>query len=103
MNALPIGPGARDDRPATALLYDHPNARIVAFHLLPGQHVAEHRSPSTVTVPVTEGSGVFRGAKSESRLETGQLAVFEPDEVHSIAAGTETLRFVAVITPRPGG
>ncbi|MBR9988197.1 MAG: cupin domain-containing protein [Gemmatimonadetes bacterium] len=103
MNALPIGPGARDDRPATALLYDHPNARIVAFHLLPGQQVAEHRSTSTVTVHVTEGSGVFRGSESESRLETGQIAVFEPDEVHSIDAGAEPLRFVAIITPRPGG
>lgn len=103
MNALPIGPGPRDDRPASAILYDHPNARIVGFHLLPGQRIAEHRSTSTVTIHVTEGSGVFRGTHSESRLEAGQVAVFEPDEMHAIDAGAEPLRFVAIITPRPGG
>lgn len=103
MNALPIGPGPRDDRPARAILYDHPNARIVGFHLLPGQRVPEHRSPSTVTIHVTEGTGLIRGANSASRLEAGQVAVFEPDELHAIDAGTEPLRFVAIITPRPGG
>lgn len=103
MNALPLGPGAREDRPATALLYDHPNARIVAFHLLPGQRVPEHRSSSTVTIHVTEGSGIFRGSEAESRLEAGQMAVFAPDEMHAIDAEAEPLRFVAIITPRPGG
>ena len=102
MKALPIGPGPRGDRPASAILYDHPNARIVAFHLLPGQRVAEHRSPSTVTIHVTEGAGMFRGTDSECRLEAGQVAVFEPDEMHAIDAGAEPLRIVVVITPRPG-
>jgi quercetin dioxygenase-like cupin family protein len=83
------------------VLYDSPDARVVGFHLLPGQRVAEHRSTSTVTIHVTEGSGVFRGADSASRLEAGQLAVFMPNETHAIDAGAEPLRFVAIITPRP--
>jgi quercetin dioxygenase-like cupin family protein len=97
------GPESRTDRPASAVLYDQPHARIVGFHLMPGQRVAEHRSASTVTVHVTEGSGVFRGGDTASRLEAGQVAVFEPDELHAIDAGADPLRFVAIITPRPGG
>lgn len=101
MTVLTDGPATRADRPASAVLYDSANARVVGFHLLPGQRVAEHRSTSTVTIHVTEGSGVFRGAESASRLEAGQVAVFEPNETHAIDAGTESLRFVAIITPRP--
>ena len=70
---LTDGPATRADRPASAVLYDSVDARVVGFHLLPGQRVAEHRSTSTVTIHVTEGSGVFRGAESASRLEAGQI------------------------------
>lgn len=102
MTVLTDGPGARAERAASAVLFDSPDARVVGFHLLPGQRVAEHRSSSTVTIHVTAGSGVFRGADSASRLEAGQIAVFDPNETHAIDAGTEPLRFVAIITPRPG-
>jgi quercetin dioxygenase-like cupin family protein len=102
VNVLSSGPGPREDRPANAVLYDRPHARIVGFHLLPGQRVAEHRSTSTVTIHVTAGSGVFRGADCAVHLEAGQVTVFEPEEIHAIDAGSEPLRFVAIITPRPG-
>jgi quercetin dioxygenase-like cupin family protein len=101
MTVLTDGPDSQVSRPASAVLHDSADARIVAFHLLPGQRVAEHRSTSTVTIHVIAGSGVFRGSDSASRLEAGQLAVFAPNETHSIDAGTEPLRFVAIIAPRP--
>lgn len=103
MNVLPAGPDSRPDRPASAVLYDQPDARIVGFHLLPGQRVAEHRSPSTVTVHVTEGVGIFSGEDGSARLEAGQVAVYAPDEMHAMEAGDRALRFLAIITPRPGG
>lgn len=102
MNVLGIGPAARADRPASELLHDHADARIVAFHLHPGQKVAAHRSPSTVSVHVTEGAGVFRGGNGEVTLAAGQAAVFEPGEMHAIEAGADALRFIAIISPRPG-
>lgn len=103
MNVLAAGPAERSDRPASAVLFDHEHARVVGFNLLPGQKVAAHRSDSTVTIHVTSGSGVFRGADAEHTLSAGEIAVFAPGEVHAMDAGEEPLRFVAVITPRPGG
>ena len=103
MNVLSAGPESRPDRPATAVLYDAPDARVVGFHLLPGQRVAEHRSPSTVTIHITEGAGTFIGANMTMRLEAGQVAVYAPDEIHAIEAHSTAVRFLAIITPRPGG
>lgn len=103
MTVLPAGPEARADRAASALLHDHPDARVVGFHLLPGQRVPPHSSASTVLVHVVAGSGTFSGAAGEARLTAGETAVFAPGETHAMAADTEVLRFVAVIAPRPGG
>lgn len=103
MNVLASGPAERPDRPASAILYDHEHARVVGFNLLPGQKVAAHRSDSTVTIHVTSGTGTFRGADAEYTLSAGEVAVFEPGEMHAMDAGAEPLRFIAVITPRPGG
>ena len=96
-------PAPRAERPATHLLHDEPNARVVAFHLTEGQEVPSHRSDSTVLVQVTEGEGLFRGADSEARLGVGQAAVFAPGEPHSIQTLGGPLRFLAILTPRPGG
>jgi quercetin dioxygenase-like cupin family protein len=93
---------ARPDRPATQLLHDEPNARVVAFHVAPGQAVPPHRSDSTVLVQVIEGSGLFRGAERVAKLGPGQTAVYLPGELHSMEpAGGGALRFLAIITPRP--
>jgi quercetin dioxygenase-like cupin family protein len=99
---VPVGaPAPRADRPASAVLHDEPDARIVCFVLAPGQRIPPHHSDSTVIVQVIEGTGVFRGADSEATLGAGQLAVFAPGESHGIEAGAAPLRFTAVIAPRP--
>jgi quercetin dioxygenase-like cupin family protein len=94
-------PPAREDRPATQLLHDEENARVVSFHLLADQEVAPHRSSSTVLVQVVEGEGVFRGEGDETHLVTGDTAVFAPGEMHSMRPVGGPLRFLAIITPRP--
>jgi quercetin dioxygenase-like cupin family protein len=83
------------------ILHDEANVRIVGFRLLPGQPIPPHRSPSTVTVLVTEGSGTFHGEGGEALLRVGEGAVYAPNEVHSITAGEAPLRFLALLAPRP--
>jgi quercetin dioxygenase-like cupin family protein len=95
------GPVARADRPATQLLHDEENVRIVGFTLGEGQEVAPHRSASTVVVQVLEGEGEFFGEGSEVRLAPGGTIVYAPDEMHSMRAVGGPLRFLALITPRP--
>jgi quercetin dioxygenase-like cupin family protein len=95
-------PPPRPDRPATRILHDEPNLRIVAFHLLAGQAVPPHRSTSSVLVQVIEGRGRFAGEGGEATLAAGQAAVYPPGEMHSIAALDGPLVFHAVIAPRPG-
>jgi quercetin dioxygenase-like cupin family protein len=104
MKVLPAAPpAARDDRPSTQLQHDEANARVVAFHLQPGQTVPAHRSDSTVVIQVITGNGTFRGADGEAHLGPGATMVFAPGEDHAIEANGESLHFLAVITPRPGG
>lgn len=102
MRPLDRGPEPRSDRPAGAILYDDANIRIVSFHLVPGQTLPPHRNPSTVTVLVTEGSGTFSGEDAEVFLRVGEGAVYAPNEMHSVTAGEEPLRFAVFIAPRPG-
>jgi quercetin dioxygenase-like cupin family protein len=103
MKVITAAPPAREGRHATELAHDEANARVVAFHLQAGQQVPPHRSDSTVYVHVTSGSGRFIGEDGEALLRIGESAVYAPGEMHSIEAGDEALRFIAVITPRPGG
>lgn len=105
MKALdPTLPAPRAERPATHLLHDEPNMRVVGFRLLEGQEVPAHRSDSSVLLTVTEGEGLFRGADGEEvLLAAGEMVAYAPGETHSIAARGGPLRFVAVIAPRPGG
>ncbi|HYH78726.1 MAG TPA: AraC family ligand binding domain-containing protein [Longimicrobium sp.] len=95
-------PPARPDRPATRVLHDEANLRVVAFHLLPGQTVPPHRSTSTVLVQVIAGEGTFGGEDGEATLGAGECAVYRPGEMHSIEARSSALVFHAVIAPRPG-
>ncbi|HSJ23125.1 MAG TPA: cupin domain-containing protein [Longimicrobiales bacterium] len=103
MRVLSSGPGQRDERPATEILHDEASVRVVMFHLKPGQQVRPHTSPSSVLVTVLSGHGEFTGADDATELNAGDSAVYEPGEVHGMVAGTEPLRFLAIITPRPGG
>jgi quercetin dioxygenase-like cupin family protein len=95
-------PPSRPDRPATRVLHDEPNLRVIAFHLLPGHVVPPHRNASTVLVQVITGRGRFAGEDAEVTLGAGEAAVYRPGETHSIEALDEPLVFHAVIAPRPG-
>jgi quercetin dioxygenase-like cupin family protein len=95
-------PAARPERPSTAVLHDEANARVIAFHLLPGQEVPPHHSAGTVLVHVVSGAGTFRGDGAEEALGPGESAVYAPGETHSIQCGAHgPLHFLAIITPRP--
>ncbi len=104
MKRLHGPPAPRADRPASALLHDEDNVRVVAFSLLPRQVVPAHSSHSSVLVHVLRGSGRFLGAAGTAgalALEPGQSAVYEAEERHSIEAGEAGLEFLAVIAPAP--
>lgn len=92
---------ARPDRPATAILHDEANVRVIGFELQTGQKIPPHRNDSTVLVHVVEGTGAFRGADGEIWLSAGESAVYPPGEEHSITAHHGPLRFIAILTPRP--
>ena len=93
---------AHPDRPATAVLHDGPDARLVVFRLAPGQAVPPHRSASTVTLAVLEGAGVLSGGDGDRACEAGDLVVYAPDELHGMRAADGELLLLATITPRPG-
>lgn len=93
---------ARPDRPATAVLLDTPAMRLVVFRISPGQAVAPHRSASSVTLTVLEGSGVLSGEDGEHACAAGDLVAYAPNELHGMRATTQELLLLACITPRPG-
>ena len=99
---------ARSDRPATAILHDSADVRLIVFRLAPGQAVSPHRSTSSVQLTVLAGTGILSG-ESDSRVTDrvctrGDVVVYLPHELHGMrAAGDEDLLLLATITPRPGG
>ncbi|HET9983785.1 MAG TPA: cupin domain-containing protein [Longimicrobiales bacterium] len=101
MRPLAPPPAPRDDRPASAVLHDEENVRVVAFTLRPGQRIPPHTSRSTVLVQVVEGAGTFTGDDGDAVLAAGAGAAFAPGELHAIDAGEDGVRFLAIIAPRP--
>jgi quercetin dioxygenase-like cupin family protein len=97
---------AHHDRPATAVLHDSPDARVVVFNLMPGQAVAPHTSTSTVQLTVLGGGGFLSGMDGDQSVEhpcsAGDVAVYAPGELHGMRAVAEELLLLATITPRPG-
>jgi quercetin dioxygenase-like cupin family protein len=89
-------------RPATAILHDGPDARLVVFRLAPGQAVPPHRSPSTVTLTVLSGAGVLSGGDGERACLAGDVVVYAPHELHGMRTTDAELLLLATITPRPG-
>lgn len=89
-------------RPATALMHDAPDARLVVFRIEPGQQVAPHTSTSTVILSVVTGRGIVLGAEGERNVQAGDVVVYEPNELHGMRATDEQLVITATITPRPG-
>ena len=99
---------AHPERPATAIVHDSAEARLVVFRLAPGQEVRPHRSTSTVMLTVLEGSGVLSGESGGTSVErpcaVGDVAVYDPNELHGMRTeGPGDLLLLATITPRPGG
>jgi quercetin dioxygenase-like cupin family protein len=94
---------ANTTRPATALVHDSADARVVMFRIEPGQQVAEHTSSSTVLLIVISGSGVVSGAEGNSDVRAGDMIAYAADEPHGMRANDETFVLAAVIAPRPGG
>jgi quercetin dioxygenase-like cupin family protein len=92
---------ADDRRPATAIIHDSADVRLVVFRLAPGQSVPPHRNPSSVMLTVLQGSGLISGANSEEQVREGDAAVFEPNEPHGMRATDVELCLLAIITPRP--
>ena len=93
---------ANPTRPATAVVHDSPDARLIVFRIAPGQAVPPHSNASTVTLTVVSGRGFARGGDDECALAPGQTVVFEPNELHGMRAESEELVLLATITPRPG-
>jgi quercetin dioxygenase-like cupin family protein len=98
---------ARAGRPATAILHDTSDVRLVVFRLAPGEQVAPHRSPSTVQLTVLEGSGTLTGEEGtlpiDAKCREGDVVSYAPNELHGMRAGDEELLLLATIAPRPGG
>ena len=93
---------ANPTRPATAVVHDSPDARLIVFRIAPGQAVPPHSNASTVTLTVVSGRGFASGGDDECALAPGQTVVFEPNELHGMRAESEELVLLATITPRPG-
>lgn len=92
----------RADRPATTLLHDSADARVVMFRLDPGQEVPIHTSTSTVLLVVVSGTGSVAGDGLERRVGPGDVVAYEPSEPHGMRSGGEQLVIAAIIAPRPG-
>ena len=108
MKVLDPGAAARDAvastpaRPATAILLDTPDARLVVFRIEPGQSVAPHNSVSTVILTILEGEGIVLGNEGERTCRPGDIIVYEPGETHGMSAVDQTFKLLATIAPRPG-
>jgi quercetin dioxygenase-like cupin family protein len=93
---------ASPSRPATAILFDEPDARLVVFRIGAGQSVAPHRNPSTVMLTVLHGQGFVSGASGEQPAKEGDLFTFAPNETHGMRSEDAEFFLMATITPRPG-
>ena len=92
----------RTARPATAILFDSADVRLVVFRLEPGQAVPPHQSTSSVMLTVLQGEGWVSDAKAERMCAVGDVVCYEPNELHGMRAGDRPLHLLATITPRPG-
>jgi quercetin dioxygenase-like cupin family protein len=93
---------ANPSRPATAVVHDSRDARLVVFRLAPGQAVAPHRNASTVMLTVIAGRGLVSGAEGEQPVAAGTVVAYEPNELHGMRAVDEEFVLLATIAPRPG-
>ena len=92
-------------RPATALIHDSADARVVVFRIEPGQQVPIHTSVSTVLLIAISGAGVVAGvvagATGDRDVRAGDIIAYDVNEPHGMRANKEPLVIAAVIAPRP--
>lgn len=93
---------SRASRPATSILHDASDARVVLFRIDPGQEVAVHTSASTVILTVLSGSGTVLTADEPVAVQRGDIVAYEVREPHGMRAGDEQLLIAATIAPKPG-
>ena len=93
---------ANANRPATSVVHDVPDARLVVFRIAPGQAVAPHHNASTVILTVLAGAGVVSGGDGECAVAEGDVVAYAPNELHGMRAIDQELMLLATITPRPG-
>ena len=97
---------AAPGRPATAVVHDTPDARLVVFRLAPGQQVPPHRNASSVMLTVLAGGGVLDGEEGGAPVSrdcaAGDVVAYAPNELHAMRAVARELLLLATITPRPG-
>lgn len=89
-------------RPATTIVNDSPDARLVLFRLDPGQTIPAHSNPSTVLMTIVSGGGIVSSPAGDHVVRAGDLVVYEPNELHGMRAESEQLVILATIAPRPG-
>jgi quercetin dioxygenase-like cupin family protein len=92
---------ARPDRPATALMHDTPDVRLVVFRIEPGQQVAPHTSSSTVVLSILSGTGVVSDGERDYSVRAGAVVAYMPNEPHGMRALDDPLVILATIAPRP--
>lgn len=93
---------AKPDRPATAIVHDGADARLVVFRIEPGQAVAPHSSTSTVVLSVVAGGGIVSDETDDRHVLAGDVVVYAPNELHGMRALEEQFIVLATIAPRPG-
>ena len=93
---------ATGTRPATALMFDSPDLRLVVFRLTPGTSVPVHTTDSSVMLTVLEGTGTIRDEFNERVCQAGDVVCFAPREPHGMSATNAEFKLLATITPRPG-
>lgn len=93
---------ANATRPATAVIHDSDDVRLVVFRLAPGQEVAQHHSKASVTLTVLEGTGLITGENQELRCKPGEIVAYAPNELHGMRADAEEFLLLATIAPKPG-
>jgi quercetin dioxygenase-like cupin family protein len=92
---------ATSSRPATAIVHDVPDVRMLVFRIAPGQSVPLHTNAATVILTVLEGHGRIAGADGEQPVTAGNVIAFAPHEPHGMRAIDTEFTLVATISPNP--
>lgn len=94
------------ERPASAIVCDSPDARLIVFRIDAGQEVPMHSSSSTVVLLVLRGSGIIsgpvEGVITDREVKTGAVVNYQPGESHGMRSVGATLVVLATIAPSPG-